>query len=342
MNTIVKHFTRIVLVVCVFTVTLPAQQVTKVGTTAAKFLSVPVGSRALGMGGAFVAVANDASAMYWNPSGLARLFQLEALFSHANWLADIDFNYGGVVIPLEEFGTVGVNFTSLAMEDMERTTEERPEGTGEFFSAGSFAVGVSYARNLTDWFSIGATVKYINEHIWNSSAKGFGFDIGTLFSTPFPGIKFGAAIANFGEKLQITGDDLLVQKDISPIQGNNTNVNARLSTDKFDLPLILRIGITYEPIVTEDQQLRFAIDAAHPNDNSESMSFGGEYSTFQNILTLRAGYKGLGLKDSEEQFTLGGGMKYTFEENLTLKIDYAYQKFSRLNNVHKYAVSILW
>lgn len=331
-----------IILAAIFTGTAATQQVTKVGTTAAKFLSIPVGARALGMGGAFVAVANDVTAMYWNPAGIARLYQSEALFSHAAWLAGIDFNYAGVVIPVDESGTFGVNFTSLSMEEMERTTEEQPEGTGQFFSAGSFAVGVSYARNLTEWFSIGANIKYINEHIWNSSAKGFGIDLGTLFTTPFSGIKFGAGIANFGEKLKISGDDLLVQKDLSPIKGNNTSVNAQLSTEEFDLPLILRIGIAYEPLSTEEQQLTFVVDAAHPNDNSESISLGGEYSLFQKILSVRAGYKGLGERDREEKFTLGGGIRYAFEGNLTVKVDYAYQKFGRLDNIHKFAFGILW
>ena len=205
-----------------------SQEVTKVGTTGGKFLSIPVGARAVGMGGAFVAVANDASAMYWNPAGIGRLSQSEAIFTHSAWVADLDFNYGGVVVPVSGLGTVGISFTSLTMADMERTTEDQPEGTGEFFSAGSFAVGLSYARNLTEWFSIGGNVKYINEHIWNSSATGFAVDVGTLFTTPFTGVKFGAGISNFGSKLQIRGDDLLVLKDISPNHGNNANVNANL------------------------------------------------------------------------------------------------------------------
>src|SRR5207247_1449775 len=101
-----------------------------------------------------------------------------------NWVADINFNYADVVIPLSQFGTVGIGFTSLSMEEMEVTTEDQPEGTGQFFPAGSFALTGSYARNLTDWFSIGGNVKYINERIWNSSATSFAVDIGTLFTTP--------------------------------------------------------------------------------------------------------------------------------------------------------------
>lgn len=319
-----------------------SQQVTKVGTTAAKFLSIPVGARAVGMGGAFVAVANDASAMYWNPSGLAKLTQSEAIFTHANWIADISFNYGGVVIPLRELGTVGVNFTSMTMDEMERTTEELPEGTGQTFSAGSFAVGVAYGKKLTDWFSIGANVKYINEHIWNSTATGLAVDVGTLFTTPFAGLKFGAGITNFGQKMRIGGDDLLVQKDISPIQGNNPNINANLSTDGFDLPLTLRIGFAYDVIENDDQQFTLVADASHPNDNAESVNVGGELSMFQRMFSIRGGYKGLWARDGEEQFTFGGGLQYGIGDHISAKLDYGYLKFGRLSNIHKFTVAFIF
>jgi long-subunit fatty acid transport protein len=319
-----------------------AQKVTKVGTTAAKFLSIPVGARALGMGGAFVGVANDASAMYWNPAGMARATQAEVQLNHAAWLADIDFNWGGVLLPVGDFGTVGVSATALSMAEMERTTEEQPEGTGQTFSAGSFALGISYAKNLTDWFSIGGTVRYVNEHIWNSNATGFAVDIGTMFTTPFDGLTFGAGISNFGTKLKMSGDDMLVQKDISPNNGNNANVNASLSTESFDLPLTLRIGVAYQPIADEDQSLILAVDAAHPNDNAENVSVGFEYSALQRILSIRAGYKALGAKDSEEQFTVGGGLRYGLTSNLIFRLDYAFERFGRLSNVHKFTVVLMY
>lgn len=318
------------------------QQVTKVGTTGGTFLSIPVGARAIGMGGAFVAVASDASAMYWNVAGIANLTQSEAIVTHAQWLAGISFNYGGVVLPLQDFGTVGVNFTSMTMADMQRTTEDLPEGTGESFSAGSFALGVSYARKLTDWFQIGGNFKYVDDYIWNESASTFALDLGTLFTTPFSGLRFGAGISNFGGKMQMTGDDLLVQKDITPINGNNPNINANLATDQFDLPLKLRIGFAYEVINSDDQLLTLVADAIHPNDNSESISLGGEYSVFQRIVTVRAGYSGIGMSAGEEQFTVGGGINYPISNHLGVKFDYGYMKFGRLDNIQQFSLAILF
>jgi hypothetical protein len=319
-----------------------SQQVTKVGTTAGTFLSIPVGARAIGMGGAFVAVASDASAMYWNVAGIANLTQSEAIVTHAEWLAGISFNYGGIVLPLQDMGTIGLNITSMSMGAMQRTTEDLPEGTGETFTAGSFAIGVAYARKLTDWFQIGGNVKFVDDYIWNESASTFAVDLGTLFTTPFDGLKFGAGISNFGGKMQMTGDDLLVQKDISPINGNNPNINANLATDQFDLPLKLRIGLAYEVVNTEDQLFTVVADAIHPNDNSESVSLGAEYSVFQRMVSVRAGYSGIGMKDGEEQFTLGGGINYSINSHLGVKFDYGYMKFGRLDNIQQFSLAILF
>src|SRR5437879_1705175 len=94
------------------------RNVSKAGTTAAAFLEIPVGARAIGMGGAFVGTANDVTSLYWNPAGAARLEHSEAAFSHTNWIADMNFDYAALSVPLENFGTFGLSFTSLTMPDM--------------------------------------------------------------------------------------------------------------------------------------------------------------------------------------------------------------------------------
>ena len=162
------------------------------------------------------------------------------------------------------------------------------------------------------------------------------------FTTPFPGLKFGAGVSNFGTKMRMAGDDLLTLKAVSSNLGSNQAVNADFSTDPFDLPLTLRIGLAYQPLNTDDQELTVAVDALHPNDNSESLNVGAEYTTLGRILSIRGGYNGLGMKDGEEQFTVGGGLSYEVAPGIFARVDYAFEKFGRLNNVHKFGVGILF
>lgn len=318
-----------------------SQKVTKVGTTAAPFLNIPVGARALGMGGAFVSVANDATALFWNPGGLARLPGSEALFVHTNWIADIGFDFAGVALNLGSFGVLGLHGTFLNAGEMERTTEIYPEGTGEKFSAGSYALAFTYARSLTDRFSIGGTVKYVREYILNSSAQGVAIDIGTLFVTQFHNVTFGAAITNFGTKMRMTGRDLLVQYDIDPTRyGNNERINANLETDAYDMPLMLRVGVSVDLLQNvEGSSLIVAVDAAHPSDNVEHMNVGAEYA-FHDMFAVRGGYRNLFSRDSEQGFTVGAGLKYRIRGNVALKIDYAYESFGRFNNVQKFSLGL--
>jgi opacity protein-like surface antigen len=317
------------------------QKVSKVGTTAAPFLNIPVGARALGMGGAFVSVADDATALFWNPGGLARLRSSEAVFVHTNWIADIGFDFAGAVLNLGAAGVIGLQGTYLNAGEMERTTEIYPEGTGEKFKAGSYALGITYARGLTDRFSIGGTVKYVREYILNSSAQGIAIDLGTHFVTQFHNVTLGAVISNFGTKMRMTGRDLLVQYDIDPTRhGNNERINANLETDSYDMPLMLRVGVSVDLLQRlEGQNLVVAVDAAHPSDNVEHVNVGCEYR-FHQFLALRGGYRNLFSRDSEQGFTVGAGLRYGVAGDFAVKIDYAYESFGRLNNVQKFSVGI--
>lgn len=318
-----------------------AQRITKVGTTAAGFLNIDVGARAVSMGGAFVSVAEDATAMFWNPSGIARLPEPEAIFSYTRWIADITFNYAAIVVPLGDIGTVGASATFLTMDDMDRTTVLQPEGTGETFDAGSYALGLSYARGLTDRFSIGFNLKYINEKIYHSIAQGMAFDIGTLFTTQFNDLKIGMSISNFGTKMQMGGRDLLVQHDVNPtISGNNENINADLKTDRYDLPLMFRVGVSMDMLKgLGNSNLVISIDALHPNDDTESLNLGGEW-VFNRMFALRAGFKSLFSRDSEEGLTLGAGLNYKLMGSTSIKIDYAWENFGVFKEIQKFTIGL--
>lgn len=320
-----------------------AEEVTKTGTTAGKFLSIDVGARSVAMGGAFVAVANDASAMFWNAAGIATLSNPEVFVSYTKWLADINYNYSGFVLPLKNWGTFGLNASFLSMEAMEKTTIDEPNGTGEYFDAGSFAFGICYAKSLTDRFAIGFNGKYIRESIYHSRAQGVALDIGTLFTTPLYDMKLGMSISNFGTKMRMTGDDMLVQHDIDPmISGNNGNISADLRTDAFDLPLILRIGVSLDLLQgVENNHLVLSIDALHPNDNKECLNLGCEYM-YRNQIFLRAGYKSLFSPDSQQGLTLGGGIRLGISNGRKLALDYAYQDFGILTNVQRFSIGFLF
>lgn len=338
-NKIMKSFLMIFLLLSVFTVN--AQEVSKTGTTAAKFLNILVGPRAIGMGAAYAAVANDPYSMYWNPAGIADIDKYKAAFSYTKVFADVKLNYVAAVIPAGEFGSIGFNVTALFMNDMEVTTENYPEGTGELFSAGSFALGLSYARNITTNFSAGINIKYIRENIYNSSANGFAFDVGTKFLTPFWDVMFASSITNVGTKMQMSGDDLLIRHDQDPTRnGNNETIDANYKTDEFDLPLRLQVGLSKEFELLEGQKVTVAVDAIHPNDNDQWVNTGIEFSLFDNLLALRAGYKTLFLKDSQEGLTLGFGLAYDKFGNIGIAVDYAYQKYEYLEDIHSFGICL--
>lgn len=332
------------LIICImfYSSTVLAQRVSKTGTTAAGFLEIGVGANADAMGGAFVSIANNASALYWNASGIANVSQSEVLVTHTNWIAQTSFDYAALVLPLGNFGNLGFSFTSLSMDDMKVRTVDKPEGTGEYFSAGDIAVGLSYARNLTDRFSIGFSAKFIQQKIWHMSATGFAFDAGTLFRTDlFGGMVIGASISNFGTPMQLAGRDSRQYISVDNTQlGTNSQIPSDIEMDSWDLPLIFQIGVSTKALNTQDYKLTLAVDALHPNNDYESMNVGAEFS-FKDFVFIRGGYQSLFLKNSEGGLTLGLGVntKMLFS-NTIVSFDYAYRDFGRLEGVHTFSVDL--
>ncbi|MBI5464778.1 MAG: PorV/PorQ family protein, partial [Ignavibacteriales bacterium] len=241
----------------------------KTGTTAAQFLKIGVGARALGMGNAQVGLANDLSAIYWNPAGLSRLqVNGEVMFNHANWLADVQYDFAAGLLPMGDLGTFGFSVISMRVpEDVVRTVDF-PEGDGRRWDASSIAFGVSYAKNLTDRFSLGFNFKYVREALWDESASAFAFDVGTLYLSEVPGLTIGASISNFGSKMRLDGRDLYFNSDPDNNIGTGpNNIPSQYQVGEYDLPLSFRIGLAYNALNMGDLRVTLASDAVHPNDN---------------------------------------------------------------------------
>ena len=320
-----------------------AQEVKQVGTSAAAFLRIPVGAKGIAMGSAFTAIADDGSAMFWNPGNIANQTKRSLFVHHSPWLPGLGFYSVGFTLPMEDFGVFGINMVSLKSDEMDITTPQAPMGTGETFTAASTAIGIAFAKSLTDRFSIGANFKYVNERIFHSSATAFAFDVGTVFVTPFRNVRFGVSVSNMGTKMQINGEDLNSYVDVAPTQGgNNNNIVAELKTDRFDLPIIMRIGLAWDLRLSAGSRVTFACDGVNPNDNAQSLNVGFEYATFKESLVLRGGFNELFLDDREKGLTLGAGLKIPQTGNLDLSLGYAYEDFKYLGGVNHISIEIMF
>lgn len=318
---------------------LPAKEVSKSGTSAAPFLKIPIGAKGVGMGSAVVSLTNDPTAIFWNPGGLARIEKNTIVEDYAPWLGDIAFNFIGFALPLQEYGVLGIGLTSLNTARMDITNYQFQDGTGEQFDASSTAIALSYANNLTDRFSIGATIKYINERIYNSNAEGFAVDIGTIYDTPLQGLKLGFSIVNFGTKMRITGEDLNFR--VPPQNGGgNQSVVGQYKTEQFDLPLLMRVGVSYLVWHNEANSLVVAIDGVNPSDNLQYVNVGAEVKLFSGLLDLNAGFNQLFLVDRENGFTFGTQINTPIIDTVKLKVGYAFQSFEHLNDINRFTLNI--
>lgn len=306
----------------------------RAGASGAQFLKIGVGSRYQGLGEASVAVANDVYSMYWNPAGLCEVENTQVSFTTVDWLLDINLNYVAMAKNFEGVGVFGISATVLSMGEMEITTFQNQDGTGETYGASSFAVGLTYARQLTDRFSFGATGKYLGEKIYNEESAGFAFDFGTMLYTGFRSLRLGMSISNMGPELKFSGPDLTVSYD--PLGGNGANnpVGAELKTTPYDLPLTFRFGAAYDFEFGNNSFVTVATEMKHPNDQTQQGAIGFEYAYSEKFF-LRSGYK---MNYAEEGLTFGGGLATNISNGSKVHIDYAWQDFGRLESTHRFSV----
>jgi hypothetical protein len=288
----------------------------KVGTFDGQFLKIGVGARAAAMGGAFVGVADDASALYWNAAGIARIDpdKSEFCFNHAIWPAELQFTQAGYVFHVKRFpGAFGFSVRSLRMDPMEETTAFQPNGTGMTFDAGYMAAGFTYARSFTDKFSAGGTVNFIHEGLAEFSQQTYAVDVGTLYDVGALGMRIGMAISNIGS--QVT----FIQRE------------ARI-------PGIFRVGTSMNLLQTADQKVLGSFEFSHPPDNAERINIGAEYS-FQKYVFLRGGYN---INYDAEGVAGGVGFHIPVSVAGQADVDYAFTDMKDLGAAHRISLKFLF
>lgn len=339
---------KLISVLTLFLVAVPlvvwGVETSKVGTAGAQFLKIGVGPRAVGMGEAFTAVVDDPSSMFWNPSGLAQVKRPAAFFVHTNWLATTYHEYFGFAYPLGLKGVLGFNATILNMGTMEETTIDQPNGTGRTFGASDWAVGGTFASNLTDRFSAGINVKYVQEQIWDLNANGFAFDLGTTYRTGFKSLRIAMTITNFGGDLKFSGGHLDTAGTFTNWPPGYETQALSISPEAYPLPLRYRIGAPADIVQTEPLSITTAVDLVHPSDGSEQVNMGVEW-VFSRVLALRSGYRynpdmhrsGQG---NFEGFSGGAGVIASFGTTKG-RLDYAYSNHGWwLGGSHSFGVGL--
>jgi len=285
--------------------------------TGASFLKMDVGAKGAAMGGAYTALTNDATSIYWNPAGLAQIKQPECNFMHNKWFSNINYEFLAAAYPTENL-TFAISFAYLYMDEIKeivKDTEGRGNGryweTGKVFTAEDIALSVAFAQALEENLFIGTNFKYINEGIADESASGWAMDLGILFK-PANKLRFGFVIQNLGPKMKFIKDE-------------------------FSLPLTYRTGIAYQI----GEKINLALEIDKTKDEKLDACAGMEL-WFGNWLVLR--FSGRTKSDDKlgkfkglpTGLTVGSG----FNLGRSATLDYAYVPYGDLGDTHRISIAM--
>ena len=299
----------------------------RAGTSSGSFLKIGVGARAVALGEAFVAVANDPSAIVWNPAGLASLLRQEVQFSHTEWPGDINHDFFVYVLPSQRLGgSLAIQLGALTTR-LDETDEFHPFGTGRTFSYSDFVGGLAYGRRWTDKLLIGAGVKYVREDLGSQVGgpitSALLVDLGSIYYLGYGSVRIGTSLSNFGAEMTPSGSY------VSPYTGETR------SYDGFDPPMQFRYGLAFEAIETARQRLTVATEVVQPADNAQRIKAGLEW-TWQRRFSLRGGYN-----FNADVMRLSGGFGAVVPMGTAQSsIDYTYTDGGPLLGVHRMSLGV--
>ena len=305
---------------------IPALGGQRAGTSSMTFLKIGVGARATGMGGAFVGMAKNVDALFWNPAGVGWLRKPSFAFHYLSLPADIQYAAVGASIPLQRWGTVGLIVGSLDTDEMKERTEYHPEGTGNTFIFSDVFAGLSYSYLFIDRFAAGVGIKVVREDLAGIHMWGGMMDLGTCYYTGFRDLSFAVTLVNFGPNLRPEG-----MATITDSYGNSTE----RQYEAFSPPTIFRMGAAMSVYQNHGIKSVLGIQLNHPVDTEESLSLGTEISYLERLF-VRGGYQ---VNHDTETWSAGAGVNFSFAGHW-FQIDVSYSDLGLLTQAYRSSLSI--
>lgn len=287
----------------------------KVGTFGGQELKIGVSARATGMGSAFTGVSDDATAVFYNPGGLVNVLGNEVSMNHTVWAADTKLSTAILAFnPRSIPGTFAFSVRSFWMDPQLERTAYNPEGTGRTFDSGTTTFGLSYARFFTDKFSAGLTVNYLHMGLAESAVNTGALDFGIMYRIGLgKDVKLGMAIQNLGGKF--TFDER-----------------------ESKLPVLFKVGLSFNAFENERQRLTIAAEFQHPADNVERANAGLEYG-LNELFFARAGYH---INYDTDGLAFGFGAAIRTGDTTKIKGDYSAVDMDALGYVHRFTVTVVY
>lgn len=299
----------------------------RAGTSSGTFLKIGVGARATGLGESFVAVANDPSAIYWNPAGLASILRQQLEVNHVSWPGDVSYEHLAYVMPVRRLGGSLAFQLGMLSTEIEETTEFQPFGTGRTFVYSDMVLGAAYARRWTDKLLVGVGAKLVREDLGKDvggpTTSALLVDIGSIYYLGFGSVRIATSLSNFGSAMTPSG------------QYVSSSTGEVRSYDGFDPPTIFRYGVAFEPIESARQRLTTSLEINQPADNSQLIKAGVEW-TWNRTLALRSGYN---FNADELKLSAGAGL-FASINGTQATVDYAYTDGGFLGGINRLALGV--